>query len=372
MVNQKPNVTICGSGSGGLAIAADLAMAGCRVNLYEIPAFRANLEPIREAGGIKLSGLPYYGKTGLARLNLVTDDPAAALAGSELVFINVPAMAVGPFLDGIAGHFQQDQVVVVTTGYWASFRFREILEATGAFDRYIFAEMALMPYLSGKTGPAEVEIGNWKRALYLSAWPAAGNGKALEAVRKVYPQTRLCKNVLELNFRPGNPGVHVQIALPKAEFFFERARVFRFYGEVSMCASKLTDAHDVERIKVAGAYNCVTDTWPEDCATIYELEGNNLYELHGGPTDRHAEKWNQIGEVERLLVEDICYSFIPMEQLAAAAGFSTPVTTAMTDLSAALTGYDYRAEGLTLEKLGLAGLTIDQIIAYADSGKISS
>lgn len=372
MSDQRPAITVCGSGSGGLALAADLAMSGCRVNLYEIPAFRANLEPIRAAGGIYISGLPFYGKTGLARLNVVTNDPEEALVGSELVFINVPAMAVGPFLEKLTDHFKPGQVVVVTTGYWASFRFRDLLKSSGAFDKYIFAEMALMPYLSGKTGPANVEIGNWKRALYLSAWPAAGNIKALEAVRKVYPQIRLCKNVLELNFRPGNPGVHVQIALPKAEFFFERSRVFRFYGEVSMCASRLTDAHDVERMKVAAAYQCQTDTWPEDCATIYELEGNNLYELHGGPTDRHAEKWNQIEEVERLLAEDICYSFIPMEQLASTAGLTTPVTTAMTDLSAVLTGYDYRSEGLTLDKLGLAGLTPDQIIEYANTGSVGS
>jgi len=366
--SQKPKITVCGSGSGGLAIAADLAMSGCRVNLYEINTFKTNLEPIIKAGGIKLKGMPFSGKTGLARLNLVTDDPALALEGSELVFINVPAMAVGPFLKELSGHFQADQVIVVTTGYWASFRFRETLKKTGAFDRYIFTEMALMPYLSGKTGPAEVEIGNWKRALYLSAWPASGTVKALKSIHRVYPQTRPCSNVIELNFRPGNPGVHVQIALPKAEFFLERARVFRFYGEVSMCASRLTDAHDIERMKVAAAYNCQTDTWPDDCATIYELEGKNLFELHGGPTDRHAEKWNQVEEIKRLLVEDICYSFIPMEQLASAAGFSTPVTTAMTDLSAVLTGYDYRSEGLTLEKLGLAGLTVDEIIEFANTG----
>jgi len=369
ITTQKPNITVCGSGSGGLAVAADLAMAGCRVNLYEIPAFSSNLEPIREAGGITLSGLPYYGKTGMARLNLVTADPAAALAGSELVFVNVPAMAVGPFLTEMAAHFEPDQVIVVTTGYWAAFRFRELLTETGAFDRYIFTEMALMPYLSGKAGPAAVEIGNWKRALYLSAWPATGNQKALAAVQKVYPQTRLCRNVLELNFRPGNPGVHVQIALPKAVFFFERARQFRFYGEVSRCASKLTDAHDVERMAVAAAFACETDTWPDDCRTIYELEGSNLYEQHGGHADRHAQKWNHIEEIERLLVEDICYSFIPMEQLASVAGHSTPVTTAMTDLSAVLSGYDYRSEGLTLAQMGLAGLTVNEIIDYADTGR---
>jgi hypothetical protein len=37
--------------------------------------------------------LPFSGKIGLARLNLITDNAAAALKGSELVFINVPAKA---------------------------------------------------------------------------------------------------------------------------------------------------------------------------------------------------------------------------------------------------------------------------------------
>jgi opine dehydrogenase len=369
-MSNRPSVTICGSGSGGMAMAADLAMMGCRVNLYEIPQFRANLDPIQANGGINLTGLPYSGKTGLAKLHVVTDDAAEALDGSELVFINVPAMAVGPFLEHLGPHFNPGQVVVVTTGYWASFRFRELLQRTGAFDKYVFVEMCIMPYLSGKIGPAEVEIGNWKRELFIAAWPAAGNGAALAGIRQVYPQTKPCKNVIELNFRPGNPGVHAQITLPKAEFFFERARIFRFYGEVSICASKLTDAHDVERMKVAAAYDCVTDTWPVDCHRIYELEGKNLYELHGSVSDRHAQKWNQIEEIERLLVEDICYSFIPMEELARVVGLTTPVTAAMTDILAVLTGYDYRANGITLQELGLAGMTRDQIIGFATQGRV--
>jgi hypothetical protein len=34
-------------------------------------------------------------------------------------------------------------------------------------------------------------------------------------------------------------------------------------------------------MKAGAAYECVTDTWPEDCQRIYELEGKNRYELHG-------------------------------------------------------------------------------------------
>ncbi len=57
-----------------------------------------------------------------------------------------------------------------------------------------------------------------------------------------------------------------------------------------------------------------------------------------------------------------------MEELARVVGLTTPVTTAMTDLTAVFSGYDYRANGLTLEKLGLAGMTRDEIIAFATTG----
>lgn len=368
-MGNYPNVTVCGCGSGGMAMAADLSLLGCRVNLYEIPAYNANLDPIRRNGGIDLIGRSFSGKQGLATLHRVTDDPEEALDGSELIFINVPAMGVGPFLEQLAPHFSAGQVVVVTTAYWAALRFRDLLSRTGAFDKYTFAEMNIMPYLSGKNSPIEVEIGNYKRELHLAAWPATKNTEALEAVCRVYPQTLLCQNVLELNFWPGNPGVHPQVTIPRAAFFFERAQVFHFYSEVTMGASKLTDAHDRERMAVADGFDCESMTWPEDCRRIYHYEGENLYELHGSATDPHAEKWNQFEEIERLLVEDLCYAFIPMEELARVVDVPTPVTTAMVDILAVLSGTDYRGDGITLVDLGLADLSRQEIIDYATYGK---
>jgi opine dehydrogenase len=365
-----PNVTVSGCGSGAMAMAADLSLMGCRVNLYEVPELKANLGPIREQGGIRLTGQSYSGKTGLAMLNVITHDAEKALKGSELIFINVPATVVEPFLKNLSPHFSDGQVVVVTTGYWAALSNRALLEESGAFDRYVFAEMSIMPYLSDKIGPAEVDIGNYKRELRMSAWPATGNEAALEMVQKVYPQTRLTKHVVELNFWPGNPGVHPEITIPNAAFFFERARTFHFYGEVSMCASRLTDAHDVERMRVAAAYDCATMAWPEYCRAVYPYEGQNLYELHGSVKDPHLRKWNQIEEIERLLVEDICYSFIPMEGLAQVAGLDVPVTTAMVEILSVFTGYDYRADGVTLAHLGPDGLDRDQIIQFATHGRL--
>ena len=366
-MSHFPNVTICGCGSGGLAMAADLAMLGCRVNLYEVPALKANLDPIRAQGGICLTGMPCYGKTGLAPLRLVTDDAEEALAGSELVFINVPTMAVGTFLEHLAPHLSEGQVVVVTTCYFASFRHRELLRRTGAFDKYVFAEMSIMPYLSGKTGPAAVHVNNYKRELYVAAWPARGNALLMEKMQRTYPQTRLCKHVLEVNFRPFNPGTHPQMTIPKAAFFFEQARVFHFYGEVSMCGSRLVDAHDAERLKLAAAYDCETITQPEFIRRVYLYEGKNMYELHGSRA--REQKWNPIEELEQLLIEDICYWLVPSEGLAQVVGLDLPVTRAVTDILAPMTGYDYRANALSLKDLGLDGMTREQIIEFSVTGR---
>jgi hypothetical protein len=117
-------------------------------------------------------------------------------------------------------------------------------------------------------------------------------------VKKVYPQFSLSKNVIENNFYPGNPSVHAQITIPKAAFFFERAREFRFYGEVSVCASKLTDAFDKERIAVALALGCDVPHAFDYFRRAYEYTGDNLYEIFGGGTCEHAKRWGTMPATE--------------------------------------------------------------------------
>jgi len=375
MVHEKsqvseniPAITVCGCGSGGMAMAADLSLMGCSVNLYEVAELKENLDPIRDNGGIWLTGRTFSRKTGLAELSRVTSDPREALEGSELIFVNVPAMAVEKFVETLAPYLTEGQTVVITTGYWASLRLKESLADSDVFDKCTFVEQEIMPYLSEKVGPTEAHISNFKEHFRMSALPATKNSAAHELVRRVYPQVELSKNVLENNFQPGNPGVHAQITIPNATFFFDRAKVFRFYTEVSACASKLSEAFDEERMQVAAAFDCETPTWVDYCRMAYGYEGSDLYEIH--VTSPHAQRWTSDEEARRLLVEDLCYFFIPMEELGELVGIDVPVTTAMIEILSVFTGFDYRAHGVTLKDLGLEGLNRDQMIDYVTYGHL--
>ena len=57
-----------------------------------------------------------------------------------------------------------------------------------------------------------------------------------------------------------------------------------------------------------------------------------------------------------------------MEQLAKIAGVEVPVTSAMIEMIRIFSDFDYRSDGLKLEKLGMAGMNREQILDYVSNG----
>jgi len=371
-MGELPKIAVCGCGSGGMAMAADLSLSGFSVNLYEHRDFSSNLDPIRANTGITLLGNSQSGKTGLAKLTRITDNAEEAIEDVEVIMINVPAPVVPAFLRALAPFFRSGQIVVVNTGYWSSLLSAKLLRDSGALGKITFVEEHIMPYLSRKIGPAQAHIYNYKRDIRMSAWPATKNEEAFRQVSKIYPQMKLSTNVLENNFQPGNSSVHAQINIPKAAFFFDRAREFRFYSEVSPCASKLADAFDEERRRVAAAFGFMTPSYVEWFNNAYGYGGENLYEIFGKVTCEHAKRWGNDAGNRRVIQEDLCYFFVPMEQFAALVGEDIPVTKACIEMLKVFTDFDYREHGIKLKDLGLEGMDRGQIVQYVTEGTLTN
>ena len=127
-MKDMPNVTVCGCGSAGTAIAADVAMTGCKVNVFELPEFEKSITAIRELKGINLTGTTSSGKTGFAKLDKITTDAQEAIQDAEVIMITVPAPNHGAFFEAIAPYLSDGQTILVNTGYWASLRMKEMLK----------------------------------------------------------------------------------------------------------------------------------------------------------------------------------------------------------------------------------------------------
>ncbi len=63
----------------------------------------------------------------------------------------------------------------------------------------------------------------------------------------------------------------------------------------------------------------------------------------------------------RYLFEDIPMGLVPLSCLGRAVGAATPTMDAVVELGSVLLGRDFRAEGRTLERLGLAGMSAEEI-----------
>jgi len=63
----------------------------------------------------------------------------------------------------------------------------------------------------------------------------------------------------------------------------------------------------------------------------------------------------------RYLDEDIPFGLVPLAHLGRLAGVPTPTMDALIHLASVAKGIDYMREGLTLERMGLAGVARDAL-----------
>ena len=154
-------IAILGAGHGGKAAAADMTLAGHEVHLFEFPQFDHNLDPIRSAGGIRLTGA---GRTGFARLARVTSDIAEALAGVEMVLPVLPAFGHKPLALACSTHLKPGQTVILTPGSTlGSLEFIQALAHSGVSTDISIGEVHALPYATrgagAEVGPSGTAVG---------------------------------------------------------------------------------------------------------------------------------------------------------------------------------------------------------------------
>ena len=117
-------VTVLGGGNTAFSVAANLALGGVGVTLWEHPSLAGGVAPIRGSRTIHLEGTE---RTGDATLAGVTTDIAEALGWAETVLVAVPAYAHRVFAETCAPHLRSGQLVVLLPGTLGTLEFARVL-----------------------------------------------------------------------------------------------------------------------------------------------------------------------------------------------------------------------------------------------------
>ena len=348
-------VAILGAGGGGCAAAADLTRRGFSVRLYSRSA--ETLQPIRERGGLEYTGV--MGE-GFAPLGCVTTDIAEAMDGAELVMVVAPTSAHQSLAATLAPHLKREQILFATPGHLA-LAVPSVLRRHG-IAQPVTCETTTLPYASRVVGPATVRVALEAKRLRFAVFPAKKTAELAARVAQVYPAIAPLDNVLEAVFLYMNAIHHPPATICNAgRIEWTRGEYCHYYEGITPSVGQMIDRLDEERRAVAGVLGVKTEPFVEYFYRLgYTTEaardsGSAYVAFHQSEPDRWIKAPPSLQH--RYMDEDLPYGLVPLASLGRLAGVATPTMDALIHLGSVLRGVDYRADGLTLERMGLAGVS---------------
>jgi opine dehydrogenase len=127
------------------------------------------------------------------------------------------------------------------------------------------------------------------------------------------------------------------------------------------------DAVDAERRALAAALGVATPTFVEyfrriGFTTAEAAATGRAYDAMQA-SEPNREVKGPASLDHRYVHEDVGWGLVPWIELAGRFGVAVPTMEALTQLAETMNGVDYRTRGLTLERMGLAGLSREEILA---------
>jgi opine dehydrogenase len=362
-------VAVIGAGHGGKAMAAYLASEGWPVHLYNRTA--SHVEGMRRRGGIDLERDD--GSRVFAPIRHVTSDLGEALARAAMVMVVVPSSAHREVAAACGPHLRSGQVVLLNPGRTGgALEFWHVARGAGAPADCLVAEASTFIFASRSNGPAAAKIYRIKNAIPVAAMPARSTADALATLAEAFPQFVPAESVLHTSLDNMGAIFHPALTLLNAGRIESTRGNFQFYVEgLTPAIARVLEALDRERVTVAAALGVRTNSAREWLQTAYNATGSSLYEAMLNNPGYYGI--NAPANLEhRYLFEDVPMSLVPIAELGRAYGVATPTMDTLVTLASTIHRVNYRARGRTLERLGIAGLTLDELQGYVATGEVGA
>jgi len=362
-MTRERTIAVLGTGNGGQAMAADLAARGFRVHLWNRSPSR--IQPILERGGIQLKGL----LNDFGRPHLVTTDLKSALRGADVIMVVITANAHRSLAENMAPHLQEGQVILLNPGRTGgALEVANVLQKKGLQKHVYIAEAQSLVYASRITEPAVVKVLGIKEFVPVAALPAADTPHVLDVVQDLYPSFKPAQHVLETSL--GNIGAifHPAVALFNASRI-DNAISFRFYKSVTPSIASFLEKLDQERLDIGKAFGLDLKSVLDWISHAYPglTEGEDLYSrIQSNPAYSSITAPTNLNT--RLLFEDVPTGLIPLASLGRIADIATPLCSSTASVASALTEKNYHREGRTLSRMGIQGMTGEEMLRFVLHG----
>lgn len=356
MSEGLPRFCVLGAGHGGMAMTGHLAITGYPVTLFNRSPER--IRPVQARGGIDVTGEV----DGFAPVRLATCDAAEAVEQADILMVVVPATGHRDIAEMIAPHLRDGQILVLNPGRTGgALEVSRILRQRNPTVHCYLGEAQTLLYASRVTNPGQVHIFSIKNSVPLATLPAYQVADVLPVIRKALPQFVPGDNVLKTGLDNMGAVFHPAITVLNAARIEDTLGDFQYYVEgVTPSVATVLEAVDRERVEVAGALGIRANTAREWLYLAYDAAGKTL--LDAMRSNRGYWGIKAPGTIQhRYVAEDVPTSLVPIASLGEMLNVPTPTTRAIIHLASLMHGVDYWAEGRTVDRLGIRGMSVKEI-----------
>ena len=360
---RKPTWTVIGGGNGGQALAGHLALMGFPVRLYDIVP--ETIDVIRGQQGIKVDGAV----KGFGRIEFATTDLAEAIGAADIVMVVAPAVAHRIIAKNCVPLLENGQMVFIHPGATGgALEFKRILDEENCDKQVTVSEANSLLYACRSPQPGRVSILGIKKELMVAALPGSETSRVVSLLTTAFPQMAAGANVMETSLSNPNAMMHPGPTLLNTAMI-ESGREWLYYWDgITPSIGAFVEAMDTERVALGRALALDLPSIREWYRLAYGAAGATLSEAvkenqaYAGVKGQHSLR-------TRYLLEDVPMGLVPMVSLGKLLGVSVKRMETVVRLGEFVLDEDLVSRGRTVENLGLAGMSAEEIRRYLETGR---
>ncbi len=221
--------------------------------------------------------------------------------------------------------------------------------------------------------PGTVNIYSYTKRLGFAALPGKQTAALFALIKPLYPEIQQASSVLETGLSNLNAIFHPEGMIMNAGWIQHTNGNFLFYREgFTDAVGRVTAAVDAERMAVAKALGVPATPFID---IFYQAGLTTKGARESGDISRACRESEPNKTIKspssldhRYIHEDVGYGLVPISALGRLAGVATPTIDALIKLAGLAVGIDYMRDGLTLERLGLAGKSPSELLRFVEDG----
>lgn len=349
-------IAILGAGNAGCAVSADLTMHGHEVTLIKTShsMHDDNFNFLLENDG-KMT-LDEFGSIKSARIHKLSRD-IADIRGAEIVGIFIQSNFHEKLIKRISPYMQDGQILLINPGYLSTAYVLRHCEG----KEVIIAE-AESSFIDGRIiEPGYFHVGFRNVRNPIGIYPSTRKEEAIVKLEQLGERFVYLGSVVEAALHNPNLIVHTvgsvmsipRIEKAKGEFcLYQEA-----YTRDNPATWNILESLDAEKMNVLANLGFDRLSYVEACKYRNSLDDSmDAREVFLDYAEMSTRAKGPIVVDSRYISEDVPQGLVMMEALGKALNVGTPIASSLIALSSAALERDLRAEGRTLERLGIGNI----------------